>query len=84
MSGDLKMTVERENWEQLAGSEPMFGIFDIDMDNFLQRTTQSTNDEDTVNTLADNLGLPPNLQQLVHKLQPQVCTVILSDGQTSL
>lgn len=70
MNGDLKMRVERENWAQLAGSEPMFGIFDLDMDNFLQRTTQSTNDEDTVNTLADNLGLPPNLQQLVHKLQP--------------
>jgi len=35
MNGDLKMTVERENWQQLAGSELMFGIFDLDMDNFL-------------------------------------------------
>lgn len=33
------MNVEREDWESLAGSLTEFGIFNIDMETFLQKTT---------------------------------------------
>lgn len=46
--------------------------------------TQSSNDEETVNILATQLGFPPDISPLLHKLEVNAVNLSLSDGQTSL
>ena len=77
------MEVERENWQQLAAEVGMYGIFDNDLESLLTRMTSTTNDDDIVNTLAEQLGFPPDISGLLHKLKVSFASFSLSDGQTS-
>ena len=82
MDGEVTLSVDQEQWDVLC-SFGNFAMFNQDMDYFLQKMTQSGNDDATVDTMGVQLGLPPNLSALLNKIKTGTGSISISDGQIS-
>ena len=54
------------------------------MQNLLSKLTQSGDDDETVDSMAVQIGLPQNITRLINKMKAGNGSLQLSDGQISI
>ena len=80
MKGNITLSIDRDHYENLTKYNPFITPFHISAEAYLEKLTQSPNDDSTIDAMAQEMGYPPNMSEILKNFVGKKMTVHLCDG----
>jgi len=77
------LTLNFHNYDEAAKLNPFFPSFDMTAQAYLEKLTQSASDDETIDVMGKDLGLPAEVSSMLKKFVHKKVKIQLCDGQTS-